>query len=251
MYSLLLLLSSSPLALSFPFYPPQLRLQVPNAASSSPSSSSSSNNHNDKNNVEPILPTCESSTFTQPCQCPEGTKYESTVTYAVIGANAHDVRAVTGNFFDIRWLGMEPLVTEGPENTKGSTRTDWVPTMKGHYNFTEEALEYKFHPDGGFETAYKQQNVPIVYHADQGPGSFAGELVTWKSEYLGEHETAVQWGVYVCFTGGLLGFPEFHEMGLNNASKILEAQGKLKGKNVKPWSTAHSLPPEERKMFEL
>lgn len=50
---------------------------------------------------------------------------------------------------------------------------------------------------------------------------------------------------------GNAGFPEFHEMGLNNASKILEAQGKLKGKNVKPWSTAHSLPPEERKMFEL
>ncbi|KAL9609098.1 MAG: hypothetical protein Q9167_006112 [Letrouitia subvulpina] len=248
MHSLLpsfLLLSSSPLALSFPFFPPQLRLQ----ASSSSSSSSSSNDKT--NNVEPILPTCQSSTFTQPCQCPEGTQYESTVTYAVIGANAHDVRAVTGNFFDIRWLGMEPLETEGPENTKGSTRKDWVPTMKGHYNFTEEALEYKFHPDGGFETAYKQQNVPIVYHADQGPGSFAGELVTWKSEYMGEHETAVQWGVYVCFTGGLLGFPEFHEMGLNNASKILEGQGKLKGKNVKPWSTAHSLSPEERKMFEL
>ncbi|KAL8652935.1 MAG: hypothetical protein Q9226_004053 [Calogaya cf. arnoldii] len=214
------------LIVSFPLAPPQYHLRV----SSVPKGSI----------PEPILPTCSSLTFSSPCQCPEGTSYESTTTYAVIGANAKHVQAVTGNFFDITWLGMVPRETAGPANSVGSTRTDYVRTMRGAYEFIEETLRWDSSPDGSFETAYKQQNNPILFQQEFGPGAFAGELVTWTAQYLGEHETAVSWSCYVCFTGGLNGFPEFHEMGITNATKILDAQGKLKGKSIKPWSTTYS-----------
>lgn len=46
-------------------------------------------------------------------------------------------------------------------------------------------------PDGGFAFAYKQQNNPIIYHDDVGPGAFAGEWITWRSEYLGRYQTSV------------------------------------------------------------
>lgn len=36
------------------------------------------------------------------------------------------------------------------------------------------------------------------------------------------------------------GSREFHEMGITNATRILEAQGKLKGRSIKPWSTGYS-----------
>ena len=68
-----------------------------------------------------------------------------------------------------------------------------------------QALRWSSSPDGSFETAYKQQNVPVVFHDEVGQGAFAGELVTWKAEYIGEYETAITWSCYLCFTGGLLG----------------------------------------------
>ncbi|KAL8729266.1 MAG: hypothetical protein Q9166_004887 [cf. Caloplaca sp. 2 TL-2023] len=187
--SLLTLLLLPFLTLAFPLAPPQ-----------HPLVGSSSSKESER---KPILPTCSSLTFSSPCKCPEGTSYESTTTYAVIGANAKDVQAVTGNFFDITWLGMVPRETAGPPNS---------------------TLRWDTSPDGSFETAYKQQNTPIPYKEEFGPGAFAGELVTWTAEYLGEHETAVtceNWSrthsktkladecfsgsCYVCFTGGLNG----------------------------------------------
>ena len=129
MLSMLFLLPS--LALSFPYAPPQLRLQQTQGKELYTQS------HN-SNSQEPLLPTCSSLTFGSPCQCPAGTKYETTTTYAVIGANAKDVQALTGSFFNIEWLGMMPEKTAGPDNSIGSTRTDFVRTMKGGYEFVEE-----------------------------------------------------------------------------------------------------------------
>lgn len=112
------------LILSFPLGPPQSPLQ--NSGSG------------EDQKIEPLLPTCSTLTFPSPCKCPKGTSYVSTVTYGVIGANAKDVYDLCGNFFEIEWLGMHPKETAGPTNTIGSTRTDWVRTMLGYYNFTEE-----------------------------------------------------------------------------------------------------------------
>ena len=49
----------------------------------------------------------------------------------------------------------------------------------------------------------------------------------------------------------MIGFPEFHEGALNNATKLLDEQGKIKGRNVAPWSTAHSIPVANGKVVEL
>lgn len=89
---------------------------------------------------------------------------------------------------------------------------------------SQQTLRWDSSPDGSFETAYKQQNNPIPFQQEFGPGAFAGELVTWTAQYLGEHETAVTCrfqcrgrpaeltankrlpgSCYVCFTGGLNG----------------------------------------------
>ncbi|KAL8878822.1 MAG: hypothetical protein Q9198_003447 [Flavoplaca austrocitrina] len=192
MYLLTSVLALLPtLSLSFPLAPPQSPLHT----------SGSGEDHK----IEPLLPTCSTLTFPSPCKCPKGTSYVSTVTYGVIGANAKDVYDLCGNFFEIEWLGNHPKETAGPTNTIGSTRTDWVRTMLGYYNFTEEVQQWDESPDGGFAFAYKQQNNPIIYHDDVGPGAFAGELITWRSEYLGQYQTSVTWSVYACFTGGLLG----------------------------------------------
>ncbi len=119
----------STLTLSFPLDPPQSRLQ---------------DSHWSKDRkIEPLLPTCSPLSFPSPCQCPEGTSYASTVTYAVIGANAKDIHTLCGNYFQIEWLGMRPLETAGPPNTIGSTRTNRVPTMMGSYNFIEEVSPSK------------------------------------------------------------------------------------------------------------
>lgn len=122
--SVLLSLLLPTLIVSFPLAPPQHPLR--------------DSSFSEGSLPQPILPTCSSLTFSSPCKCPEDTSYESTTTHAVIGANAKDVQAVTGNFFDIKWLGMVPRETAGPPNSVGSTRTDHVRTTKGAYDFVEE-----------------------------------------------------------------------------------------------------------------
>ncbi|KAL8910089.1 MAG: hypothetical protein Q9171_004610 [Xanthocarpia ochracea] len=235
LFSTLTLALLPTLTLSFPLDPPQSRLH---------------DSHLSKDRkTEPLLPTCSPLSFHRPCQCPEGTSYASTVTYGVIGANAKDIHALCGNYFEIEWLGMRPMETAGPPDTVGSTRTNWVPTMMGNYKFIEELLRWDESPDGGFASAFNQQNIPIVYNDDVGPGAFAGQLITWKSQYLGQYQTSVTWSVYTCYTGGLLGFPEFHESALKNVTEVLKGQGKLKGTSIKPWSTDYSIPVDRR--FEL
>ena len=103
------------------------------------------------------LPKC-SSTSTTPCTCPSGTQYEQSVTFAVIGAAAKDVKALTSDclstkqylihmertlthtivVYKIAWLGVEPFATKGPNNTPGvSLRSVHLPTLVGTYNITE------------------------------------------------------------------------------------------------------------------
>lgn len=42
------------------------------------------------------LPEC-SQTSAQPCKCPAGTTYNTCTTYVTVGANAYDVRNLTGD----------------------------------------------------------------------------------------------------------------------------------------------------------
>lgn len=46
---------------------------------------------------------------------------------------------------------------------------------------SQQTLRWDSSPDGSFETAYKQQNNPIPFQQEFGPGAFAGELVTWTA----------------------------------------------------------------------
>lgn len=112
------------------------------------------------------LPAC-SGTSTTPCNCPAGTTYAQSVTFAVIGAAATDVKALISDcssapspllfslgewweetltdisvVFNTSWLGLLPLSTQGPDNQRGSTRTSNLPTTVGTYAFTDQASPF-------------------------------------------------------------------------------------------------------------
>ena len=110
------------------------------------------------------LPACSTNSIT-PCSCPNGTSYAQSVTFAVIGAAAADVKALIsdcayplwppvllhGNtvawtlthtiiVYKCAWLGVLPFATQGPDNEPGvSIRTSNLPTLVGLYVITERA----------------------------------------------------------------------------------------------------------------
>ncbi|CAD6589383.1 MAG: hypothetical protein ASARMPRED_004020 [Alectoria sarmentosa] len=136
------------------------------------------------------LPACSSTSIT-PCSCPSGTSYEESVTFAVIGAAATDVMALTSD----------------------------CP------------------PSGSFIQKYELLG-PVEYPT--GNGSFSGYWNTIEAESIFKYETAMVWSVYACSTGHptnvFADYALFHEGALANATSVLQAEGKVKGSNVKPFS---------------
>ncbi|KAL2046767.1 hypothetical protein ABVK25_011555 [Lepraria finkii] len=181
------------------------------------------------------LPAC-SSTSTTPCGCPSDTSYEQSVTFAVIGAAATDVKTLISDFFKTAWLGIVPFATQGPDNQSGSTRTSSVPTATGNYTLTEKLTELGSNPSGSFIEKFEQlpSTVPVEYIS--GNGSFSGYWVTLESKFIFQYETAIVWSIYACSTGHPRDFASFHESALANATSVLQREGKVLGLNVKPFS---------------
>lgn len=177
-----------------------------------------------------------SSTSITPCTCPNGTSYQQSVTFAVIGAAATDVFALISDFYKIDWLGIPPSATEGPDNKPGAIRIVNVPTTEGTYVFKEELTQLTSTPNGSFTMKFQMlpSTIPLEFASKN--GSFAGYWVTLDSDSVFQHETSLVWSVYACSTGHPEDFAAFHESSLANATSILQAEGKVLGSSVKPFS---------------
>ena len=103
----------------------------------------------------------------------------------------------------------------------------------GVYKFQEELLQHDTQDDGSYTVRFMQKNIPVPY--TDGKGQFAGFWVTRKAMYAGRYQTNMEWNVYACLTGQV-GFPKFHRMALNNATAVLQVQGKILGVSIPPHS---------------
>ncbi|KAL2045951.1 hypothetical protein ABVK25_011903 [Lepraria finkii] len=168
------------------------------------------------------------------CKCPAGTTLQPSSTYALIGASAKDVKAITGSFFETAWFGSSPQAVSGYDNKPGATRTFSGSTSVGTYTFVEKLVSYKEYNDGSFTMLFEQDNGPIPYK--NGTGSFSGYWDTLSVKYADAHETLIYWDIYVCWTGVVSDNKAFHESAINNVTSILKSQGKLLGHSEPPVS---------------
>ncbi|KAI1180319.1 hypothetical protein F4777DRAFT_574082 [Nemania sp. FL0916] len=162
-----------------------------------------------------------------PCICPFGTDYSESVTVALIGATATNVEAVTNDFFNPSWTGLELWSVQGPDNFPGLSIRDMnISTPVGTYVFSQRLTFWFVFPDGSFEQRYEQRGI-IPYLSSN--GSFAGNWVTLKGSRISENETLVQFSNYACDTGHPLDFAAVHGSSLTNATTILEVAGLIHG----------------------
>lgn len=182
------------------------------------------------------LPKCSTNSIT-PCACPNGTQYSQSVTFAVIGAAAADIKVLTSDFFNPAWFGFVPFATKGPNNTPGvSERTSHLPTLVGTYDVTELLTELRHKPDGSFIQKFEllASTIPIEYHS--GNGSFGGYWVTIESKSIFKYETAFRWSVYACETVHALNYAKFFQNALHTVTSVLQPEGKIVGTSVAPFS---------------
>ncbi|KAI8625057.1 hypothetical protein F5Y19DRAFT_275720 [Xylariaceae sp. FL1651] len=181
------------------------------------------------------MPACSSKSPT-PCRCPAGTQYLQCVTVGIIGASAPDVEKLINDFYQISWqLGAMPYKTKGPDNKPGSIRSVRYPIVPTGIEDVDEKLTSRFvKRDGSFIQMFEQVQPTIPY--PDGNGVFAGFWGTIEGEATFRNETRVTFSNYACETAHIRSFAGFHEMALKNASDILNAQGKLHGKSIAPFS---------------
>ncbi|KAL8687718.1 MAG: hypothetical protein Q9218_006190 [Villophora microphyllina] len=179
------------------------------------------------------LPACSTNSGT-PCSCPSGSEYAESVTFAVIGAAAKDVTALTSDFFYTAWLGLVPYANSGPDNKVGSTRSSTLYTAEGVYNITEELTKRSLLPNGAFIQRFEllKSTLPVEYSGKN--GSFDGYWITFQTESVFQYETAVVSSVYSCATGHPLDFGAFMRSAWGNATDVLTKQGKAPGQSIKP-----------------
>ncbi|MCJ1318614.1 hypothetical protein MMC15_003944 [Xylographa vitiligo] len=178
------------------------------------------------------LPEC-SNTDVEPCACPNGTEFQDSHTYAVVGTNVENFKRLFSDFYNVGWLSANLTATNGPDNHVGSKRTIESGSAVGVYEFIEELIEFATYPDGGFVQRFTLAK-PIEYQS--GNGSFAGYWVTLEARYLTDVETTILWGAYACFTGHPLALSTFRAGALAGAEATLQQKGLLTGINVAPVS---------------
>lgn len=149
------------------------------------------------------LPACSDKSIT-PCSCPAGTDYSQSVTFAVIGAAAKDVRALIadckaarptsllsiadpyGTVYKCAWLGVVPYAFEGPDNTPGvSIRTSRLPTLVGVNVISEKAcfnLIFTVLQSSFPITPYPTRDHPLKIH----------QLTTYKTNSTGSFTQAFE-----------------------------------------------------------
>ncbi|MCJ1291610.1 hypothetical protein MMC34_003155 [Xylographa carneopallida] len=199
------------------------------------------------------LPEC-SNTDIEPCACPNGTEFQDSHTYAVVGTNVKNFKKLFSScnatrnstssvplansiynclVYNVGWLSANLTATDGPDNHVGSKRTIESGSAVGTYEFVEEEIEFTTYPDGGFKQRFILAK-PIEYQS--GNGSFAGYWVTLEARYLTDVETTILWGAYACFTGHPLALSTFRAGALAGAEATLKQKGLLTGINVAPVS---------------
>ncbi|CAL8579368.1 hypothetical protein XPA_005118 [Xanthoria parietina] len=185
-------------------------------------------------NPRPVksLPNCSAAPAA--CKCPSGTTLHASSTYALIGASAKNVKAITGSFFETAWFGASPDKTTGRDNRPGATRSFQGPTSVGTYTFIEKIVSYEESRDGSFTVLFEQANGPIPYK--NGTGSFSGYWDTLSVINAAEHQTLLYWDIYDCWTGVVSDNAAFHESAINNLTSILRSQGRLVGHTELPVS---------------
>ncbi|KAI4102001.1 MAG: hypothetical protein L6R37_004666 [Teloschistes peruensis] len=182
------------------------------------------------------LSACSTNSGT-PCRCPTGTVYAESSVYAVIGAAAKEVTALTLDFFDTAWLGATPYATNGPDNTVGSTRSIAnFPTTEGAYNVTEQLTKRQLLPNGAYIQRFEllKSTLPIEYSAKN--GSLNGYWITYQTNSVFEYETSVISSVYSCATGHPIDFGAFQRFAWANLINTLTQQGKAPGQSIQPQS---------------
>ncbi|KAI0535229.1 hypothetical protein GGR58DRAFT_504527 [Xylaria digitata] len=164
-----------------------------------------------------------------PCNCPVGTEYSESSTFAVLGATASDVGLLLNDFSNPAWTGNDPLTLEGPNNVPIlSSRERNLSTSVGSYVFRERSLL-----DGSFEQRFEQRgSIPYA----SGNGSFRGLWTTLKGDRVFQNQTLVETNIYACQTGHPINFAEYYQTALSNATNILTAVGLIRGINISPVS---------------
>ncbi|KAF2970267.1 hypothetical protein GQX73_g3298 [Xylaria multiplex] len=170
-----------------------------------------------------------------PCNCPVGTEYSESSTFAVLGATASDVGLLLNDFSNPAWTGNDPLTLQGPNNVPIlSYRERNLSTSVGSYVFRERLMfRYESLIDGSFEQRFEQRGA-IPYAS--GNGSFQGLWTTLKGDRVFQNQTLVEANIYACQTGYPINFAEYYQTGLANATNILTAVGLIRGVNVSPAS---------------
>ncbi|PVI00656.1 hypothetical protein DM02DRAFT_655284 [Periconia macrospinosa] len=162
----------------------------------------------------------------EPCQCPNNTIFQNSTTEVTIGANARDVAAILYSFFDVPWIGVDPVETTGEDLVVGSTRT--MP-LGGVY-LIEEVLESWKTANGSYRLALGQKNVPIVMNDTY---YFSGYWDDSEASYVNETHTKLVWHAHGCLTLPA-DFREFELNAINNTFKYLEERGQLVGNSTLP-----------------
>ncbi|KAK2741486.1 hypothetical protein FQN57_005619 [Myotisia sp. PD_48] len=188
----------------------------------------------------------ECSQFTGPsCTCPANTTFQESTTWAVLGANARDVKAIAGSFQNTDWFGVSSENVKGKDNTLGCTRTLTGEMPVGVLTFVERLYGYQESADGSFTHFYDIENAPINYEGPAGSGSFHGDWDVLDVIADGPDRTKIVWSIYACFTPDG-GFEHFHESAIKNISSILVSQGKSTGMIQAPYHAKTAAPYTER-----
>lgn len=76
----------------------------------------------------------------------------------------------------------------------------------------------------------------MLFNIENGPPGYYGDWDTLQTTSKSQYETAIYWNIYSCFAP-YMNNKAFHESAINNATAILQKQGKIHGTNVAPTST--------------
>ncbi|KAI0024511.1 hypothetical protein F4780DRAFT_605253 [Xylariomycetidae sp. FL0641] len=180
------------------------------------------------------LPACSRDSPT-PCQCPKGTVYGEAVTTAIIGAKAKDVEMLINDFYKIGWQGALPYKTKGPDNKVGAVRSVNYPVFPSGSEDVDERLYYYEVAKDYSTFLHKFEQVKPVPYPD-GTGTFVSFYGAIGGYAPVGDETIVTFYNYACETRHFRDFAAFHEQAFQNATKILQSEGKIIGVNVAPAS---------------
>ncbi|KAI1825834.1 hypothetical protein F4861DRAFT_500012 [Xylaria intraflava] len=178
------------------------------------------------------------------CECPSGTFFQESTSYAMIYADTGDLTELISNFTNTAWFGTTPSnVTGTAENPirllVGVVDGTPVPTNEQLISFTDysgksdptKTLRF----EDGFLMKFQLVDTPYQYTGDNGAGTIAGTWDTMDVRNVGDSQTMWVWSIYACFSSAF-SFQDFHVSAMKNISSTLDSQGKLTKATLGPFS---------------